>query len=378
MIISCSAPKARRSVCRPPPQMHNHGNYLISLGNLVRWLGAQAEELGVEIFPGFAAAEVLYDEVGAVRGIATGDMGIGRDGQPTANHTPGVELLAPPDFFRRRLPGILDQNLVRSLFLAEGLRSADLWPRRQGIVGDRSGQAQGRPARPYGRLAFGQRNLRRLLPLSSGRAIRSRSASSSGSTIRIPICRPSRNCSVSRPTRRSGPPLQGGAGSPMAPAPLSEGGFQSIPKLTFPGGLLIGDTAGFLNTPKIKGIHTAMKSGMVAAEALFAQFGDESKASQREISGYPERLKGFLAVAGALRRPQYSSGVSSRALGRTGLCGHRYLCLPWSRPPGRCRCMPTTTNCAKPRPRPPIAYPKPDGKLTFDRLVLGVHLECDP
>ena len=118
--------------------MHNRGNYIISLGNLCRWLAAQAEELGVEIYPGFAAAEVLYDEDGRVRGVATGDMGIGKDGEPTARYTPGVELRRQRDAVRRGLPRLADQDVDRALPSARELRPADLCDRHQGIVGGRA------------------------------------------------------------------------------------------------------------------------------------------------------------------------------------------------------------------------------------------------
>ena len=148
--------------------MHNHGNYIISLGNLCRWLATQAEALGVEIYPGFAAAEVLYDEDGRVKGVATGDMGIGKDGQPTDNFQPGVELRGTLDDVRRRLPRLADQDAVRALQPARRRRSADLRHRHQGTVGDRSGQAQAGLDRPHHRLAAGPQHLWRLVPLSPG------------------------------------------------------------------------------------------------------------------------------------------------------------------------------------------------------------------
>ncbi len=152
-----------------PPQMHNKGNYIISAGNLCRWLASQAEALGVEIFPGFAAAEVLYDEAGAVRGVATGDMGIGKDGQPTENYQPGVELLARQTFFAEGCRGSLTQDSVRAFRAECRKRSADLRHRHQGIVGSRSGAAPPGPGDPHGGLAARFGDLRRLVPLSPGR-----------------------------------------------------------------------------------------------------------------------------------------------------------------------------------------------------------------
>ena len=165
-----------------PPQMHNHGNYIISLGNLCRWLATQAEELGVEIYPGFAGAEVLYDADGRVRGVATGDMGIGRDGEPTDRYTPGVELVARETLFAEGCRGSLSKTADRAVSIARRGRSADLRDRHQGIVGDRARPAPARAGRPHGRLAA-----RRATSMAGRffiiwRTARSRSGSSSGST----------------------------------------------------------------------------------------------------------------------------------------------------------------------------------------------------
>lgn len=121
-----------------PPQMNNHGNYIVSLGNVCRWLAAQAEELGVEIYPGFAAAEVLYDQSGRVTGIATGDMGVGRDGKPTEHYQPGVELQATYTLFAEGCRGSLTKQLLDRFNLREGSPASELWDRHQGVVGNRS------------------------------------------------------------------------------------------------------------------------------------------------------------------------------------------------------------------------------------------------
>ncbi len=148
-----------------PPQMHNHGNYIVSLGNVVRWLGQQAEELGVEIYPGFAAAELL-EEDGRVVGIATGDMGIGKDGQPTENFQRGMELRATYTLFAEGCRGSLSKQLMTEFNLREGLRSADLWHRHQGAVGGQAREFQQGPDRAQHRLAAEVRHLWRVVPLS--------------------------------------------------------------------------------------------------------------------------------------------------------------------------------------------------------------------
>ena len=196
--------------------MHNHGNYIISLGNLCRWLAQQAEELGVEIYPGFAAAEVLYDDDGRVRGVATGDMGIGKDGEPTDRYTPGVELIAPRDAVRRGLPRLADQDADRAVPAARRQRPADLCDRHQGIVGGRARAAPARAGRPHGRLAARRQHLWRLVPLSS-RKPPGRGRVRHRARLPQPVSSTrSRNFSASRRTRRSGRFSRAGGASPMA------------------------------------------------------------------------------------------------------------------------------------------------------------------
>ena len=152
-----------------PPQMHNKGNYVVSLGEVARWLAAQAEALGVEIYPGFAAAEVLFHEDGSVKGVATGDMGIGKDGERTDNYTPGMELHARQTLFAEGCRGSLTKGLFERFDLRARVRSPDLQHRHQGTVGDRSVQAQAGPDRPHDRLADGPQDLWRVVDVPRGR-----------------------------------------------------------------------------------------------------------------------------------------------------------------------------------------------------------------
>ncbi|PKU23820.1 electron transfer flavoprotein-ubiquinone oxidoreductase [Telmatospirillum siberiense] len=351
-----------------PPQMHNHGNYIVSLGNLVRWLGAQAEELGVEIFPGFAAVEVLYDERGAVRGIATGDMGIGRDGQPTANHTPGVELLARQTLFAEGCRG----SLTKSLFERYGLRKeAD--PQTYGIgvkelweidpAKHKAGLVVHSVGWPLDGETYGGSFLYHLEnnQVAVGFVV--------GLDYKNPYLSPFEELQRYKSHPAIRPTFDGGRRIAYGARALSEGGLQSIPKLTFPGGLLIGDTAGFLNTPKIKGIHTAMKSGMVAAEAVFDSLGeaDEGTAGGREIAAFTTRLQASwvweeLYLARNIR-PAFHwglwAGLAYSAIDTYLFRGRAPWTLPVHADHDQLRKAADST---------PIVYPKPDGLVTFDRL----------
>ncbi len=349
-----------------PPQMHNHGNYIISLGNLVRWLGAQAEALGVEIFPGFAAAEILYDESGAVRGIATGDMGIGRDGRPTANHTPGVELLARQTLFAEGCRGSLTKLLFERFSLRRGadpqtygIGIKELWeidPARHkpGLVVHSVGW-------PLDGETYGGSFLYHL----------ENNQVAVGFVVvldyRNPYLSPFEELQRYKSHPAIRPTFEGGRRISYGARALSEGGWQAIPKLTFPGGLLIGDTAGFLNTPKIKGIHTAMKSGMVAAEALFDALGEAIETQPREILAYPQRLKASwlweeLYLARNIR-PAFHwglwAGLVYSALDTYLFRGRAPWTLPVHADHDRLRRAARSTR---------IVYPKPDGQVTFDRL----------
>ena len=197
--------------------MHNHGNYIISLGNLCRWLAQQAEGLGVEIYPGFAAAEVLYDEAGRVKGVATGNMGVGKDGQPTAQfharrRAPWPARPCSPRAAAARSP----RPWFERFDLREGIDPQTYRHRHQGAVGGRSGQAPAGQDRPYRRLAADQRRPMAARSSITSRTTRWPSASSSASTTTIPGSAPSRSSSASRPIRRSGRSSRAAGASPMA------------------------------------------------------------------------------------------------------------------------------------------------------------------
>src|SRR5712675_1580524 len=257
-----------------PPQMHNHGNYIVSLGNLCRWLAQQAEELGVEIYPGFAAAEVLYDASGRVQGDATGDMGIGRDGHPTDRYQRGVELVAKETLFAEGCRGSLTKTLVQRFNLRDGVDPRtyaigikELWeaaPDRHqpGLVVHTVGW-------PLDTATYGGSFLYHLenRQVAVGFVI--------GLDYRNPFLNPFEEFQRFKTHPAIRPFFEGGKRIAYGARALNEGGFQSIPRLDFPGGALIGCAAGFLNVPKIKGSHTAMKSGMVAAETVYRRLSGD-------------------------------------------------------------------------------------------------------
>jgi electron-transferring-flavoprotein dehydrogenase len=346
-----------------PPQMANHGNYIISLGNLCRWLGGQAEALGVEIYPGFAAAEVLYDDAGRVRGVATGDMGIAKDGTKTDAFQPGIELHARQTVFAEGCRGSLTKTLFERFALRDGvdpqtygLGIKELWEiepakHRPGLVIHTTGW-------PLDSRTYGGSFLYHL----EGNQV------AVGFVVGLDYENPYLSPYDEFQRFKTHPEIrgffEGGRRIAYGARAINEGGVQSLPKLTFPGGLLIGDTAGFLNVPKIKGTHTAMKSGMTAAEALFEALADERIV---EVKTYPERLRQTWLWDELYRvrniRPSFRwglwGGMAYSAIDTYLLQGK----APW-----------TLRNHADHQSLRPaaefraIVYPKPDGKLTFDRL----------
>ncbi|CAA7621396.1 electron transfer flavoprotein-ubiquinone oxidoreductase [Magnetospirillum sp. UT-4] len=346
-----------------PPSMHNAGNYIISLGNLCRWLAGQAEALGVEIYPGFAAAEVLFDDDGSVKGVATGDMGIGKDGQPTANHTPGVELHARQTIFAEGCRGSLTKTLSERFDLRRdcdpqtyGIGIKELWEI------DPAKHAQGRIVHTVGWPLDSQTYGGSFLyHLEDNQVV-------VGFVVGLDYANPHLSPFDEFQRFKTHPAIrstfEGGRRIAYGARALSEGGFQSIPRLTFPGGVLVGDTAGFLNVPKIKGSHTAMKSGMVAAEAVAALLSEQSGT---EAHGYPRELKKSwvwdeLYTARNIRPSFHKglwAGIAYSALDTYVLRGR----APWTfRNHADHACL------GKAADFPKIAYPKPDGKVSFDKL----------
>ncbi len=347
-----------------PPQMNNRGNYIVSLGNLCRWLAREAEGLGVEIFPGFAAAEVLYNDDGSVKGIATGDMGRGKDGEPGPNFQPGVEVHAKYTFFAEGCRGSLTKTLFDRFHLGQGadpqtygLGIKELWEV------DPAKHFPGRVVHtvgwPLDGRTYGGSFLYHLEAdqVAVGFVI--------GLDYRNPHLSPFDEMQRFKTHPAIRPLFEGGRRIAYGARALNEGGFQSIPRLVFPGGALIGCSAGFLNVPRIKGSHTAMKSGMLAAEAAFSALAEEMPAP--ELSAYPEALKESWLWDELYRarniRPAFRwgliRGVAYSALD-TYLFGGR---APWTLHHHEDHKALTEAAVS-----PKIDYPKADGEITFDKL----------
>ena len=346
-----------------PPQMHNKGNYIISLGNFCRWLGEQAEALGVEVYPGFPAASVLYHEDGSVRGVATGDMGIGKDGEKTDSYMPGMDLLAKQTIFAEGCRGHLTKTLFETFSLREGkdpqtyaIGIKELWDiepekSKPGLVWHSVGW-------PLNTDTYGGSFLYHLTgnQVAVGYVV--------GLDYQNPHLSPFEEFQrfKTHPDVRS--VFEGGRRVSYGARALNEGGFQSIPKLTFPGGCLVGCTAGFLNVPKIKGTHTAMKSGMLAAEAVFEVLASASPAAEPE--SYAEKIEASWLWGELYKvrniRPAFAKGLW---LGMGYAALDTYLLrgkAPWT-----FHHHADHTNLKPASDAPVIDYPKPDNIVSFDR-----------
>ncbi len=348
-----------------PPAMKNHGNYIISLGNFCRWLGQQAEALEVEVYPGFAAAEILYHSDGSVKGIATGDMGLNADGSPGANHQVGMELHARYTFFAEGCRGHLGKELRRKFGLDQnvepqtyGIGIKELWeidPARHqpGLVVHTAGW-------PLDSKTYGGSFLYHLEDnqVAVGFVI--------GLDYQNPYLSPFDEFQRYKTHPKIRDTFKGGRRISYGARALNEGGIQCLGDLSFPGGVLIGDEAGTLNMPKIKGTHTAMKSGMLAAEAAFKALAEETPA--RTLETYDTTMKASwlhreLHIARNVR-PSFKWGL---LLG-TIYTGIDQLLLrgqaPWTLKHGHVDHL----SLVKKDHAKPIDYARPDGQLTFDKL----------
>ena len=365
-----------------PPQMKNHGNYIISLGAFGRWLAEQAEGLGVEIFPGFAAAEILYQGE-AVIGVATGDMGVNAKGEKTDAFEPGMEIHARQVVFAEGCHGSLTKQLIQKYNLREdsdpqtyGLGVKEIWEIDPAKFN--AGKIIHTLGWPMDKKTYGgswiyqfEDNL-----VSIGFVV--------GLDYQNPYLSPYEEMQRFKTHPAIKPLLEGGRRIAYGARALVEGGFQSIPKLSFPGGVLIGDTAGFLNTPKIKGNHTAMKSGMVAAEAIVEFLRSTPEAASatsspppaggieggtfgRECTLYPDMMKKSWVWKELKKvrniRPGFHKGLwigLLNAVFETITCGF----APWTlKNHADHTQLKPAKDCEK------IEYPKPDGVITFDRLT---------
>ena len=325
-----------------PPLMNNHGNYIASLGNTCKWLAEKAEALGVEIYPGFAAAEVLYNEDGSVKGVATGDMGIGKNGEPKDGYMPGMELLGKYTFFAEGVRGSLSKHVIRNFDL-----DANCEPQKFGI-GIKTGGGSFLYHFDDNLVAVGfvvhlNYSNPYLSPFDEFQRFKT-------------------HPSV-RPTFEGGKRLSYGARA------ITEGGFQSVPKLSFPGGVLVGCSAGFVNVPRIKGSHNAMATGMMAADSAFEAIRDGRAAD--ELTTYQAAYE-TSHVAKDLKRvrnvkPLWSKFGTLLGIGLGGIdmwMNNLGIGLPFTLKHGK-----TDAASLKPAAKcKPIDYPKPDGVVSFDKL----------
>jgi electron-transferring-flavoprotein dehydrogenase len=351
-----------------PGFMHNKGTYTGSLGNLCRWLAGQAEELGVEIFPGFAAAEILYSDDGKVKGVATGDMGVARDGTHKPDYQPGLELHAKYTFFSEGARGHLTRQLVDRFDLrvdcepqVYGLGIKELWDvDPENHVPGRVIHSQGWPLSESGSDGGGF-----LYHQANGQVALGFVTWLNYSN---PYLSPFHELQRWKTHPAIAEILKGAKRVSYGARAISDGGFQSVPKLVMPGAALIGDSAGFLNVPRIKGTHTAMKSGMMAAEAAFeaVQAGREGD----ELTAYPDAydaswVKKELSV---VRNVLPLVEKYGEFLG-TILSGINMWLESWGiKMPYTMKHHADHTTLWRKDLVKPIDYPKPDGVLTFDRL----------
>ena len=345
------------------PHMGNHGNFIVSLGDVCRWLAGQAEALGVEIYPGFGAAELL-EEDGRIVGVATGDMGVTRSGEPGPGYAPGMELRAAYTLFAEGCRGSLSKRVMARFGLRAGvdpqtygLGVKELWEvpaaqHRPGLIQHTFGWPLDH--RTYGgswMYHFGE-NL-----VSYGFVV----GLDYPNTWLSPFDEMQRL--KTHPAIR--PHLEGGRRISYGARALSEGGLQSIPRLTFPGGALIGDAAGFLNVPKIKGTHAAMKSGMLAAEAVAEALADGRPAEPASFTARVraswlwQELRGVRNIRPAFAKYGTIVGAAYSGLDAMLLRGR----APWTL---RHR-HPDNAVLDSAAASTPIDYPKPDGRLTFDK-----------
>jgi electron-transferring-flavoprotein dehydrogenase len=356
-----------------PPLMSNHGNYVVSLGNVCRWLGKQAEDLGVEIYPGFAAAEVLFNADGSVKGVATGDMGIGRDGEHKAEFAVGMELLAKYTLFGEGVRGSLSEELMKKFNLRDGVD-----PQKYGIGIKELWQVESAKHKP-GLVMHSQG-----WPLDNA---------TGGGSFLYHLTDEDKNCYVAvgfvihlnyqNPhlspfdefQRFKQHPLvrdlfAGGKRLSYGARAINEGGLQSIPKLTFPGGALIGCSAGFVNLPRIKGTHNAMKTGMLAAETAFAAL--EKNRQHDELVAYPEAFKASWSYEDLYKVRNVKPGLKwGMWLGTAHGGAHMWLndwgfgkVVGWTLRHGKA----DHESLLPAAQMPKINYPKPDGVISFDKL----------
>jgi electron-transferring-flavoprotein dehydrogenase len=348
-----------------PKMLTNHGNYIVSLANVVRWLGQQAEALGVEVFPGFPAAEILYDEDGSVKGVATGNMGVDREGKPTDAFQLGMELHAKYTFFAEGSRGHLGKQLMAKYDLNKGkdpqtygIGIKELWEidpakHKPGLVIHTAGW-------PLDNSTYGGSFLYHLEnnQVAVGFVV--------GLAYQNPYLSPYEEFQryKTHPAIRGF--FEGGKRISYGARAITAGGLQSLPKTVFPGGALIGCDAGFLNTSRIKGSHSAIKTGMLAAESAFEALG--AGRQHDELASYPAAFEQSWLYKELHAARNFKPWMSKGLYLGTVMTGIDQMIFK-GKAPWTLRHKHADHECLRPASEfQPIVYPKPDGKLTFDRL----------
>jgi len=350
-----------------PAPMHNHGNYIISLGRLCQWMGEQAEEMGVNVFPGFAASEVLYDDAGRVVGVATSDMGIGKNGEKKASYQAGYELRGKYTIFAEGCRGNLSQELMEKFDLRDdadpqhygiGLKEAwEIDPARhkEGLVVHSTGWPLDNRTEGGGFLYHAANNqvfLGFIVALS----------------YQNPYLSPFYEFQRWKHHPRIRQYLEGGERLAYGARAVNKGGLQSLPKLAFPGGMLVGCAAGFLNGPKIKGAHTAIKTGMLAAESVYRDLATDD-AGGNELASFGTAVQGSWVHDELYRARNFGPGLHKFGT----FFGAAFAFIDQNIFRGKLpftmrNRQPDHETLKKASESQPIDYPKPDGVISFDRL----------
>ena len=348
-----------------PTCFKNHGNYIVSLANVCRWLGTKAEGLGVEIYPGFAVAEVLFSDDGAVKGIATGDMGIGKNGEHTGRYARGMELHAKYTFFAEGCRGNLGKELQEKFKLREGrdpqvygLGIKELWevtPEKHvpGLVVHSAGWPLANDTYGGSYLYHLENNL-----VAVGFVV--------GLGYSNPYLSPFEEFQRYKTHAAIRGFFDGGKRVAYGARAINAGGLQSLPKLAFPGGVLVGDDAGFLNASRIKGIHAAIKSGMQAADAALAAL--KAGRSNDELTEYPVAFEASWLHDELHKARNFKPWMSKGLYTGTLMVGIDQVVFGGRAPWTLHHQHADHETLKKKSEVTPISYPKPDGVLTFDRL----------
>ncbi|BAL94941.1 electron transfer flavoprotein-ubiquinone oxidoreductase [Rubrivivax gelatinosus] len=352
-----------------PGCLHNHGNYIISLGAVTRWMAAQAEELGVEIFPGFAAAEVLYGEDGQVRGVATGNMGVGKDGQPHDGFQLGMELLGKYTIFAEGARGHLGRRLIERFALDKGrdpqtyaIGIKELWEVPESVA--KPGLVLHSAGWPVDEQTYGGGFLYHMEgnQVALGYVV--------GLDYQNPWISPFEEMQRWKTHPAIRRHIEGGKRVGYGARAITAGGLLSVPKLVFPGGALVGCEAGTLNAARIKGSHAAIKTGMMAAEAAAAAIA--AGRAGDELDAYPQAFRTSWLHEELEASRNFKTWFKKGNTVGTLMTGIEQWLLPklgMKSPPWTIhRHTPDHARLHAASQVEPIAYPKPDGQLTFDRL----------